>query len=216
MRRAPTQVLPHIPFFSHNKTPVFFLQSMKGLRSLLRAWVTDWHIVSAQTAHMESTHTTAKSGSTATKNCYSWGQIIYFCEQAQTWPPSSKLQWWLIGSLLFKKCGLLCIPRMLSSLQFWLRLKGKMSHLPQGPIFTLTSQPHQYIKPWGDVIHFWLVPSSPSIYVAHAFWCWDHAELKSLAVKSLYLNSELIWFQNLELGSYCLSAKPKRWTLVVF
>lgn len=31
------------------------------------------------------------------KNCYSWGQILYFCRQAQTWWSSNKLQQWLIG-----------------------------------------------------------------------------------------------------------------------
>lgn len=75
----------------------------------------------------------------AAKNCYSWGQILYFCKQAQTWPTSNKLQRWLIGSLFFKKCGLVYISRMLSPFQFWLGLKCKTSHLPQGPVFTFTS-----------------------------------------------------------------------------
>lgn len=119
----------------------------------------------------------------AAKNCYSWGQILYFCKQAQTWPTSNKLQRWLIGSLFFKKCGLVYIPRMLSPFQFWLRRKCKTSHLPQGPVFTSTSQPHQYTKPSGGMIHFRLAPSSPPICSAHAFRWWDHAELKSLDIK---------------------------------
>lgn len=75
----------------------------------------------------------------AAKTCYSWYQSLYFCKQAQTWPTSDKSQQWLIGSLFFKKRGLVYISRMLSLFQFWLQLKCKMSYLPQGLVFTFAS-----------------------------------------------------------------------------
>lgn len=155
-----------------------FLQSMKWFSRLLPAWA----LPSCQcsgSSYREQTQLLKQGGY---KNCYSWGQILYFYRQAQTWWTSNKLQQWLL--VLFQNLWLAYIPGIPSLLQFWLGFTCEMSHLPQGPVSTFTSQPHEHTSPSGDVIHFWVAPSSLPVCSACVFGWWDHAELTSLDVKS--------------------------------
>lgn len=84
--RGPAQVLHSIfLFIKTEKRICLFLQSMKCSASLLSAWVLlcsqhkllPWAAVVCLLKHRDRDE--------AAKNCYSWGQILYFCMQAQTW-----------------------------------------------------------------------------------------------------------------------------------
>lgn len=83
-----------------------FLQSMKWFSRLLPAWALPCCQCSGS-SYREQTRLLKQGGY---KNCYSWGQILYFYRQAQTWWTSNKLQQWLLV-LSFSKIVVSLYPR---------------------------------------------------------------------------------------------------------
>lgn len=156
-----------------------FLQSMKWFSRLLPAWALPCCQCSGS-SYREQTRLLKQGGY---KNCYSWGQI--FTSIGRPKPDelliSYNNDYWFF---LFQKLWLAYIPGIPSLLHFWLGFTCEMSHLPQGPISTFTSQPHEHTSPSGDVIHFWVAPSSLPVCSACVFGWWDQPELTSLDVKS--------------------------------
>lgn len=112
----------------------------------------------------------------AAKNCYSWGQIPYFCKQAQTWPTFNKLQCWLISSLFFKKMWFSLYPKnaVPISVLAWVQ----MSNVPPSPrpcfyIHFLPTSIHQTLRRYDALLTFTLLPAylfSTCLSVIRSSW----------------------------------------------